>query len=1222
MAEEMNSWNIVLEALEDLVLGMFNKFKLKLSHIDYEGTPNLSRGLLEETNDAVRLADHMCEHYGPETAVEVAICVLEGINKRDTAAKLKQKRQQALGPGTSAEDYRQKYRDHVVREFHTFEEVNARLGENMTLSSRYTKLVMVMNPLGRSEQEHEVLGLRGRHAEVVREDTHFAVTVETLFRPDERGQTPQIIVIVGSAGIGKTVTARKIMLDWARGAIYAQFDYAFYINCREINLSYQVDMLSPVDLISACCPCGKAPPEAILASPEKLLFIIDGFDELRFPCDQPKNKLCSDCGERKPVEIILSSLFQKTLFSQSSLLITTRPTALQSLGRCLKEERYVEILGFSDAEKDEYFHKFFRDEDKAKKAITFVKRNDTLFAMCLVPIMCWTICTVLEQELTEGKDLAQTSRTTTELYMLYLSSLLKCGSDHLKQDMKKFLSRLCCMAADGIWKRKILFHEKEIEAYGLNHPVLLSLFLNESVIRNHMKCVTVYSFIHLSFQEFFAALFYALEDNKETGELGMPGKDINKVLKQYSKYDTNWILVVRFLFGLLNEETSEYLVERTGCKISPRVKKDVLKWIKIGQGATSCSGRAINNLNVFHCLFEIQEETFVSNALEHFTGILLKDCILSQYDQMILSFCVKQWTGLDSFCLEWCSVALEDHENEFVPGPPDRSHQHAPQAEESTSPPVSLLCQALGNPRSKLKTVRLWCCRLTSSICGDLAAVLGISQSLRELDLAYNDLGDLGLQLLCEGLKHPSCQLQTLRLVKCQLTSTICGDLAAVLSTSQSLRELNLEGSELGDPGVQLLCEGLKHPSCQLQTLRLLNCIKSSTCYGDLAAVLCTNQSLRELDLIDDLRDPGLQLLCEGLKYPSCQLQKLWLRWCQLDSACCGELAAVLSTSQSLRELDVQGNELEDAGLRLLCEGLKHPSCQLQTLRVFRGELTSACGGDLATMLAINQNLRELDLGENELGDPGVQLLCEGLKHPSCQLQMLRLCHCQLTSTICGDLAAVLSTSQSLRELDLADNELGDPGVQLLCEGLKHPSCQLQTLRLCHCQLTSTICGDLAAVLSTSQSLRELDLADNELGDPGVQLLCEGLKHPSCQLQMLRLCHCQLTSTICGDLAAVLSTSQSLRELDLADNELGDPGVQLLCEGLKHPSCQLQMLRLWNCMLTSACCGYLAMVLSTNLSVRDLDLSFNNLEDSGVQLLCEKLKHPDWQLQTLRWIRS
>lgn len=141
-------------------------------------------------------------------------------------------------------------------------------------------------------------------------------------------------------------------------------------------------------------------------------------------------------------------------------------------------------------------------------------------------------------------------------------------------------------AANGIWKQEILFHEKEIEVYGLNHPVLLSLFLNESVLRNRMRCVTVYSFLHLSFQEFFAALFYALEDNEQTEELGTPGKDIKKVLEKYSEYDTNWILVVRFLFGLLNEETSEYLIERTGCKISPRVKEDLLKWIQIGQGTT------------------------------------------------------------------------------------------------------------------------------------------------------------------------------------------------------------------------------------------------------------------------------------------------------------------------------------------------------------------------------------------------------------------------------------------------------------------------------------------------------------------------------------------------------------------------------------------------------------------------------------------------------------
>uniref|UniRef100_A0A8C0F6B0 NACHT domain-containing protein n=1 Tax=Bubo bubo TaxID=30461 RepID=A0A8C0F6B0_BUBBB len=459
--------------------------------------------------------------------------------------------------------------------------------------SRYMKMVMFMNPLGRSGQEHEVLGLKESHAEVRREDSQPAVTVETLFWPDERGQTPQIIVLVGGAGIGKIVTARKIMLDRAREAINAQFDYAFFINCSEINLSQQT------------------PPEAILATPEKLLFIIDGFDEMRFSLDQ------------KPVEIILSSLFQKTLLSQSSLLITTRPTALQSLGKCLKGEYYAEIMGFSDAEKEAYF---FRDEEKAIKAITFVKRNDTLFAMCLVPIMCWTICTVLEQALNEGKDVVRTSRTT-ELYVLYLSSLLKCGSESLKQDMK-MLSRLCCMAADGIWKWKILFHEKLIEVYGLNHPVLLFLFLHDGALRNCMKCVSACNFLHLSFQEFFAALFYALEDNEETEELEMLGKDIKKVLEKYSEYYTNWILVVQFLFGLLNEEAREYLIEIIWCTISPRVKKDLFKLIQICQGTTLCSGGVIHNLNVFHW-FEIQEETFVSNVLDCFTGIVLKESILS-----------------------------------------------------------------------------------------------------------------------------------------------------------------------------------------------------------------------------------------------------------------------------------------------------------------------------------------------------------------------------------------------------------------------------------------------------------------------------------------------------------------------------------------------------------------------------------------------------------------
>ena len=240
--------------------------------------------------------------------------------------------------------------------------------------------------------------------------------MDALFQPDERGQIPHRCA-GGSCRDWKDNDIKKDHVRLGKGALYAQFDYAFYISCREISLSQQEDMLSLGDFMLNCCPDRRAPLGENLASPQKLLFITDSFDKLRFSLDQPKSKLCSSAEEKKPVEIILSSLLEKTLLSESSLLITTKTTALQSLGQCLKTGSFAEILGFSEAEREEYFHKFFMDEDKARKATSFVKRNYTLFTMCLVPIMCWTICTVLEQELDEGNDLSQTSTTIPELYV-------------------------------------------------------------------------------------------------------------------------------------------------------------------------------------------------------------------------------------------------------------------------------------------------------------------------------------------------------------------------------------------------------------------------------------------------------------------------------------------------------------------------------------------------------------------------------------------------------------------------------------------------------------------------------------------------------------------------------------------------------------------------------------------------------------------------------------
>ncbi|XP_062436487.1 NACHT, LRR and PYD domains-containing protein 3-like [Rhea pennata] len=832
-----NTRDFLLEALEDLVLDMFEKFKYKLSHIDYDGMANLSKGLLKKANDSVKLADHMCDHYGADLAVDVAICVLERINQRDTAAKLKEKK---------GKDYKMKYREHVQKNYCWIKDMNARIGEAVTLNSRYTRLVLVSGHRHKKRKEHEIMAVGRRHAEIMQEQVNSSITVGDLFKPDGDRQTPKTVVLLGAAGIGKTMTVRKIMLDWASGGLYKQFDYVFYIHCREGNLT--TTQGSVTDMLSKCCPSNNPPLTEILNKPENLLFIIDGFDELRFSLNRAQTDLCYNPWEMKPVEIILSSLFRKTLLPECSLLITTRPAALQKLEQCLECERSVEILGFSEVEREEYFVNFFENKEVGRKAFQFVKGNEMLFTMCLIPIMCWIVCTVMKQQLESGEDLAQMAKTTTEIYVLYISSLLKSLSSKLKQNLHIILKRLCCLAVEGIWKQKVLFEEEAISEFLLNQREALPLFLNESSFQKGIACENAYSFIHLSVQEFFASLFYILEDDGKTREWPIdPKKNVKKLLENYGNSRHDFMLTVRFLFGLLNEQQRQTMEKETGCKILTDIKQELLTWLQTNQKTTLAVHAEkiylIHDLEACHCLYEIQDRSFVKTALDYFTGIYLRDLSLTKFDQMVLSFCVKNWSKLESLDLGYCSFISEDHE------------------------------ENLDQPLAKLSHLLEWCC-LTAACCKDLASVLSTIQTLTELRLCGNALRDHGVQLLCEGLKHRICQLQKLGLRGCSLTDACCGDLADVLRTSKTLLELGLGANALGDAGVHVLCEGLKHPACRLQQLGLWSCSLTDACCGDLADVLCTSKTLLELGLgANALGDAGVHVLCEGLKHPACRLK-------------------------------------------------------------------------------------------------------------------------------------------------------------------------------------------------------------------------------------------------------------------------------------------------------------------------------------------------------------
>ncbi|KAM4796289.1 NACHT, LRR and PYD domains-containing protein 12-like [Rhinophrynus dorsalis] len=751
-------------------------------------------------------------------------------------------------PDGISEDCRIKYMESVKEKYQLIEDRNSPPGETVHLKRRYTTVQRIQKHIW-----HDKTDTFSRHAQIMTNrstEEYSPTTIQTLFDPDEQGRSPRTVVLVGPAGIGKTVTSQKIMLDWASGDLYQdRFSYVFYISCREFNNITGAISIARILLEKCQLKCTWNQIKCILRDPSKLLFIIDGLDELK-KSYITEYAACVDPFLETRKEIILSSLFRKRVLKEASLIITTRPSTLEKIRDYIQMPRYVEILGITDEDREQFFYHFFENKEQADMALDIVKANKTLFTMCSVPFTCWSVCIVMKQKM--GKILnVINAKTSTSVYMLYLKSLLNYHGPEPDLCMKTCMKKLCALANEGVFDRKIVFEEEDLKKHGLTESDIKYLFQNESIFQKDIETNTCYSFSHHSVQEFFAALYYVLSEGTDSGEGSVMDdegtenrdskedpsykRDIWTLLEKSDSYlNQQLILSVRFLFGLLSEQQLNETEKLFGCKMTQEAKDALEQWLK--------ETKLVSDGERLNCLYETQDVELVRRMMSHFLHLRIRG---SSVSPTALSYCLMNSTS--------------DHTIDFNGYIMDKKSQ-------DILSPFLHRCTRL----------ELWNCELTSASCEDLRSVIITNRSLTKLDLRNNDLQNSGVKRLCDGLRHPDCTLQELRLSGSGLTSAICEDLRSVIITNRYLTKLDLSNNNLQDSGVKHLCDGLRHPHCTLQDLRLALCNMTKGICKDFHYVFITNRSLTTLDLgYIKLYDSELRLLHDGLRHPDCTLQEL-----------------------------------------------------------------------------------------------------------------------------------------------------------------------------------------------------------------------------------------------------------------------------------------------------------------------------------------------------------
>ncbi len=539
------------------------------------------------------------------------------------------------------------FRSDLLKKFERLYEGTATQGNPTLLNEIYTELFITESESGEISNEHEVRQIETQSRRAATEDT--AIKCSEIFTPlPGQDKAIRTVLTKGVAGIGKTVSVQKFILEWAEGKENHDVQLIFPLPFREINLMKD-KTLSLSDLLHVFFPETK---EMEISSDEyKVLFIFDGLDECRLSLDfQSEMRLC-DVSESASVDVLLMNLIVGNLLPSALIWITSRPAAADLVpSECV--HRVTEVRGFNESQKEEYFRKRISDQSLANTIISHLKSSRSLYIMCHIPVFCWISAAVLEKMLSRAES-GEIPKTLTQMYtrFLILQTNIKCEKDYEKnltdEDMILNLGKV---AFQQLVKGNLIFYEEDLRECGIDvteasvYSGLCTQIFREEFGLYQGK---VFCFVHLSIQEHLAALYVHLSctnNNRnvidQISKQSLPSKEKDRchhvslselhqraVDEALRSKNGHLDLFLRFLLGLSVESHQILLQQIMTLKRSryERIEKTA-EYIKI---KIRTIGSPEKSINLFHCLNELGDRSLVKEIQQYLKSGNLTEAKLS-----------------------------------------------------------------------------------------------------------------------------------------------------------------------------------------------------------------------------------------------------------------------------------------------------------------------------------------------------------------------------------------------------------------------------------------------------------------------------------------------------------------------------------------------------------------------------------------------------------------